>query len=339
MAKYVYNPETLTYDVVEESKGLRMVRRTLFVLAAIGSVYLYFWLYTSVLGWDLPKTAILKAKHARWESKVEVLARQMDQYEQALAGIEDRDDDVYRSIYGLKEIPAEIKYSGIEGVNRYAYLDEFGANSELKSTVRRMDGLTKRVYIQSKSLDEVGLISKQAGDMISCVPSVPPLYPAPGNFHLSSPFGYRTDPVYGGGEYHKGQDIAARKGTPVYATGDGVVEVARCQFSGYGNEILIDHGFGYKTHYAHLNTIAVNAGMKVHRGDQIGTVGNSGKSTGSHLHYEVLYKGSHVNPMSYMDVNMPAEEYRAMVARRKADSPSSHRITTSDLLRNRLNGR
>lgn len=338
MAKYVYNPETLSYDVVDESRVLRFFRRILEIAAVLGSVYLFFWLYTSVFGWDLPKTAILKMRHARWESRVDVITRQLDLYEQTLSGIEDRNDDVYRSIYGLGEIPAEIKNAGFGGVNRYAYLDSFGANSDLKNTIRRMDKLTKRAYLQSKALDEVGVISRQAGDMISCVPSVPPILPEPGNFHLSSSFGGRTDPVFGGREFHKGQDIASKKGTPVFVTGDGVVELARCQFTGYGNEIVVDHGYGYKTHYAHLNTIEVNVGMKVHRGDQIGTVGNSGKSTGPHLHYEVIYKGECVNPMRFMDMSMPVEEYEAMVAKRRSESPASKKISNAELIRKRRNG-
>lgn len=338
MAKIVYNPETLSYEMVEESKALRIFSRVVFVIAAVASVYLYFWLYTSVLGLDLPKTAILKNQRAAWDYKMEALASSMAKSEQVLEGIEARNDDVYRSLYGLGEIPVEMKESGLGGINRYSELDDIGATAELKSLAKHMDVLTKRVYLQSKALDEVGQLARQAGDMISCVPSVPPLLPEKSNFHLSSPFGGRRDPVYGGHENHKGQDIAAKKGTPVYAPGDGVVEVAQCNFNGYGNEIVIDHGFGYKTRYGHLNTMDVNVGMKVLRGEMIGTVGSTGKSTGAHLHYEVIYKGDYVNPMHYMDVNIPLEEYKAMINKRKEDSPVGKMRSTSELLRRRGNG-
>ena len=156
--------------------------------------------------------------------------------------------------------------------------------------------------------------------MASCIPAIPPFAPDRNRFRMSSPFGYRTDPVYGGGEYHTGQDFSMKKGTPIYTTGDGVVEYAKFSFTGYGNEIVIDHGFGYKTRYAHLSMISVAEGMKLKRGDCIGESGNSGKSTGEHLHYEVIYRGDRVNPMNFMDIDMPVSEYSAMVRKRGDES-------------------
>lgn len=332
MAKWVYNPETLLYEPQNESKGLKFLRICALVIIAPALAALYFWLYTSVFNLELPKTSFLRHKNAAYLAKIELLNRQMDIYEEALTGIEERDDHVYRSIYGLGEIPDEVKSSGFGDGERYTYLDEFGANATLKATVRRMDVLTKRAWLQSKALEEVDQLAKDAGDMIACVPSVPPILPETGKYHLSSPFGYRTDPVYGGGEYHAGQDIATHRGNPVYATGDGVIEVADFNFRGYGNEVLIDHGYGYKSHYAHLNTIEVVPGMTVHRGDRIGTVGNSGKSTGCHLHYEVIYLGSCVNPMNFMDMDMPIEEYKAMIAGRAQESVHGKKNSTSELL-------
>ena len=126
-----------------------------------------------------------------------------------------------------------------------------------------------------------------------------------------------------------------QRGSPVYAVGDGVVEKAEIKFSGYGNEIIIDHGFGYKTRYAHLNTIEIAPGMKVSRGEKIGTVGNSGKSTGSHLHYEVLYRDGRANPMNYMDLTIPEEEYRSMIDKRSEESVRGKKLSTSELLKKR----
>lgn len=335
MAKWVYNPETLLYEPQNEPRRSKVLRVCVLVIIAPALVWLYFWLYTSVFGFELPKTAILRRQNARYQAKLELLNRQMDLYEESLQGIEERDDHVYRSIYGLGDIPDKLKFSGFAGENRYAYLDEYGANAYLKSTIYRMDQLTKRSYVQSKSLDEVSQLARDAGDMIACVPSVPPICPEPGRYHLSSPFGHRTDPVYGGSENHSGQDIATHRGNPVYATGDGVVEVAEFNFRGYGNEVVIDHGYGYKSHYAHLNTIEVVPGMKVRRGERIGSVGNSGKSTGCHLHYEVIYRGAFVNPMNYMDMEMPVAEFKAMVAGREAESPHGKRTSTSEILNRR----
>ena len=265
---------------------LRRIRMAFLVVLAPSLVGLFFYVYIDVLHLQLPKTAHLRREHARWEARLEVMDSRLSLYESALKGLEQRDDELYRSIYGLTPIPAQIRNSGLESASvSSGLLDSLGANSKLRSTILSIDALTKRTYIQSKALSEVEMVARQAGDMISCVPSVPPLLPHKGAFRLSSGFGVREDPVYGGTARHKGQDFAAPKGTPVYATGDGVVVKARFQFRGYGNEVIIDHGFGYQTRYAHLNTIEVREGMKVGRGDRIGTVGNSGKSTGYHRHY------------------------------------------------------
>ena len=176
-----------------------------------------------------------------------------------------------------------------------------------------MDVLTKKSYVQSKSFDEVAQLSKRAGDMASCIPAIPPINPDPSKYRLSSGFGYRTDPVYGRSARHTGVDFAMKPGNPIYSTGDGVVESVKFEFFGYGNQVVIDHGFGYKTRYAHMRNIGVVEGMKVKRGECIGESGNSGKSTGPHLHYEVIYKGSPVNPSNYYDLAITPEEYAEMV--------------------------
>ena len=199
MPKYILNPETLLYEEREEPRYLRPLRVTVAVLVAAGCVFLYFWLYTAVFHWDLPRTAMLKRRAAAWEARMEVLANRLDLYDRTLTGIEQRDDQVYRSIYGLGEIPDAVKNSGLGGINRYEEIDRLGMNSSLGWTVRRLDHLTKRAYIQGKALDEVGMLARTAGDMLACVPSVPPVLPDPNIVHLSSSFGYRTDPVYGGG--------------------------------------------------------------------------------------------------------------------------------------------
>ncbi|MBR5724400.1 MAG: M23 family metallopeptidase [Bacteroidales bacterium] len=338
MPKYVLNPETLLYEEQEAPRYLHPVRIVVAVLAAAGFVLLYFWLYTSVFHWDLPRTAMLKRKAAAWEAKMEVLSNRLDLYDRTLTGIEQRDDEVYRSIYGLGEIPDAVKNSGLGGINRYAELDRLGTNSSLGWSVRRLDNLTKRVYIQGKALDEVGQLARSAGDMLACVPSVPPLLPDHRKVLLSSGFGLRTDPVFGGGEAHGGQDLATDSGTPVYATGDGVVTLAEFKTNGYGNQVVINHGYGYETRYAHLSVMTVVEGMTVKRGEQIGNVGTTGKSTGPHLHYEVVYRGNRVNPMNYMDFNMPLEEYRAMISTRKEESPKGRRTSTTELLRRSRRG-
>lgn len=320
MSRYVFNPITLQYEVREEPRYTRYVRTAVVVLVSVGLCILYFWLYTSVLGWDLPKTARLKKENARWQSRIALAERQLDIAEETLEGIEDRDDFVYRSIFGLNVIPEEVKRSV--------------SDPDADPLVVRMNALTKRAYVQTMSLDEVYGIAVNAGDMISHIPAVPPILPKKGSYHMASPFGYRVDPVYGGTRFHSGQDLAAAQGYPVYVTGDGVVEKVHFGFTGYGYEVLVDHGFGYKTRYAHLSRIDVAEGMKVLRGDQIGAVGRTGKATGTHLHYEVLYKGNAVNPYGYMDLDMTVEEYIAMITRRREESGPKTK-STLELLKDR----
>lgn len=316
LSRYIYNAETLMYEQKQEAKWVAPVRILSYSVAVALLVVLYFWFYTSVLGLDLPKTARLKKDNAAWQSKMAVLNHDLDQMDAILAGIEQRDDDVYRSIFGLDPIPQEVKNAGFGGVNRYAYLEPLGGGSLLKTTVKRLDVMTKRAFVQSKSLDEIAVVSKQAETMVSCVPSVPPIMPQPGTYRISSPYGRRNDPVYKGRvAFHEGMDFATHKGNPVYASGDGVVERVRLQRVGYGNEIIIDHGFGYRTRYAHLNSVNVVKGQRVYRGEMIGAVGSTGKSTGPHLHYEVIYKNKTTNPYSFMDLSMLVEEYSAMVAK------------------------
>jgi murein DD-endopeptidase MepM/ murein hydrolase activator NlpD len=311
--KYVFNSRTLLYEVKKRSSMSRFFGPLLFFAASLVMTALYFWIYVSVLDLELPKTALLKKKNAEWSSRIEVLNRQLDSYEEALGALQMRDDDIYRSIFGMDEIPAEVRNAGFGGVNRYAHYDDLDEDGLLKNTAIRLDVLTKKTYVQSRSFDEVALLSKRAGDMAMCIPAIPPVNPDPSVYRLSSGFGYRSDPIYGRSAFHKGVDFAMNPGNPVYSTGDGVVESVKFEFFGYGNQVVIDHGFGYKTRYAHLKAVGVVEGMKIKRGECIGQSGNSGKSSGPHLHYEVIYKDRPVNPANYYDLSITPEEYATMV--------------------------
>ena len=311
--KYVFNPKTLSYEVQKRSRKSRAIATAIMFAASIGMAVLYFWLYTSVLGLEPPKTILLKKSNAEWRSKVEVLNRQLDEYDAALTSLQMRDDDIYRAIFGMHEIPQEVRNAGFGGVNRYAHYDMMDQAAPLKKTAIRLDVLTKKTYVQSRSFDEVAQLSKRAGDMASCIPAIPPVVPDRSIYRLSSSFGFRSDPFTGKSKRHSGVDFALKPGNPIYATGDGVVEKVKYEFYGYGNQVLINHGFGYKTRYAHLKSINVVEGMKVKRGECIGESGNSGRSSGPHLHYEVIYKDKHINPANYFDLTITPEEYSTMV--------------------------
>lgn len=311
--KYKLNSSTLLYETVNRSVGSRFMSLLLFIVASLVIAVFYFWLFTSVLGLELPKTAFLKMRNADWISRLEVMNTRLDRYEEALKGFEMRDNDIYRNIFGLNEIAPEIRNAGFGGVNRYEYLEILPENSLLRSTSMRLDILMKKAYVQSKSYDEVESYSRKAGDMASCIPAIPPLSTDASKFRVSSQFGYRSDPFTGARKMHTGFDFACKPGNPVYSTGDGVVERVSFDLFGYGNSIIINHGFGYKTRYAHLKNIYVAEGMKVKRGENIGETGKSGRSSGPHLHYEVIYKNDFVNPVNYFDLDMPVDEYESMI--------------------------
>ena len=331
MGKYILNPETLLYEMKEVSLKSKVFKGLLLFAGSVAMAVLYIWLFTSVLGYDLPKTAFLKAERARWDARMDLMNTKLDRCEESIEALRVRDDDIYRSIFGMNEIPAGVRNAGIGGVDRYSFLDGLESDDRLKNTALRIDRLTRKVYVQSKSFDEVAAVSKTAGDMASCIPAIPPIVPDPSRYKMSSPFGYRTDPFTGASRMHTGLDFAMKIGNPVYATGDGVVESVKFEFFGYGNAITIKHGFGYETIYAHLNSVKVIEGMKVKRGDCIGESGKSGRSSGPHLHYEVVYKGRKVNPANYLDMSMSVQEYSDMLRMRESESgmPSSMRHSFS----------
>ena len=322
--RYVFNSKTLSYEVKKRSKRSRFFRSLTLFAVSLGMAVFYFWLYAYVLDLELPKTALLKKKNAQWCSRVEMLNRKLDESSDALTSLQMRDDDIYRSIFGMNEIPSEVRNAGFGGVNRYAHYDDVDPNGLLKKTAVRIDVLTKKTFVQSKSFDEVAQLSRRAGEMASCIPAIPPMNPDPKKYRFTSQFGYRRDPFTGRSKRHTGVDFAMKPGNPIYSTGDGVVESVKFELFGYGNQVVIDHGFGYKTRYAHLKSVGVAEGMKVKRGECIGLSGNSGRSSGPHLHYEVLYRGSHVNPANYFDLSITPEEYATMV---QGIADASERIT------------
>ena len=281
----------------------------LVVLSGVALFLFYMWFYVSVLGLDLPKTAILKRQNAHWNTRMDQMSQQLDRYDELLSMLEVRDDRIYRNVYGLDEIPQAVRQSGFGGEKRYADLEGTG----LKKVVRRLDVLEKRAYVQSKSFEDVWALQLSAGDLAAHIPSIPPMNTDPSTYRMTSPFGLRADPILGIGKRHTGMDFACPPGNPVYATGDGTVSLVKHERGGYGNHIEVDHGFGYVTRYAHLSRTDVEVGQKVSRGDCLGLSGRSGRITGPHLHYEVIYRKNYVNPALYMDLTIPSKDYFELV--------------------------
>jgi murein DD-endopeptidase MepM/ murein hydrolase activator NlpD len=242
-----------------------------------------------------------------------MLNKEINNVGDMLSVLQDRDDNIYRVIFEASPIPMEIRKSGTGGTEKYkALLEEKLSREDLIiGTLQKIDQLKKEMYIQTKSYDELVALSKRKAEMVSAIPAIQPI----ANQDLrrfASGFGYRTHPILKVSRMHTGCDFSAPTGTPVFATGDGKVITAK-RSSGYGNEIEIDHGFGYITKYAHLSSFDVREGQKVKRGQQIGKVGNTGLSVAPHLHYEVMHNKNKVNPVNYFFNDLTPEEYDQML--------------------------
>lgn len=306
---YIYNPQTQTYDRIYPTirqRGMSYLRR-LFIGMGLGAGF--FIILLIIFG--SPSEKELRKENSQLLAQYNVLSRRLDESLGVLQDIQQRDDNLYRVIFQSDPISTAIRKAGYGGTNRYAHLMNM-ANSDLViSTTQKLDILDKQLYIQSRSFDDVIELCKSREEMLQCMPAIQPV----SNKDLrrtASGYGMRIDPIYKTQKFHAGMDFSAPTGTDVYATGDGVVVKVGWE-TGYGNTIRVDHGFGYVTVYAHLHAFNTQVGKKVMRGEVIGAVGNTGKSTGPHLHYEVRVKGNPVNPMNYYFMDLSAEDYDRMI--------------------------
>ncbi len=307
--KYRFNPDTLNFERIRTT-GWKKVKRAALaltpgLLVGIIGIFLAFQFV------DSPKEAALRRENQQLMVEYELIHKQLAEMEEVLADVERRDDNVYRVIFEAPPIPSTVRMAGIGGVNRYSSLEGF-ANSELVvGTRKRLDKLAKRLYVESKSLDEVGKLVLRKQEMLASIPSVEPI--PRDQTRLSSGYGERIHPIYKIGKAHLGLDFTSPTGTAIHATGDATVEFAGYNTSGYGYHVILDHGYGYKTLYGHMSEVNVRKGQKVKRGDVIGEVGSTGLSTGPHLHYEVIKDGAHVDPINFLFNSLTPEEYARMV--------------------------
>ncbi len=306
---YIYNPRTRTYDRVYPTmrqRALSILRR-LFEGMGLGAGFflLLFWLLGT------PSEKALRIENSRMQAQYKVLSNRLDEALEVMQDLQQRDDNLYRVVLQADPISDAVRLGGYGKTNRYRDLMDM-ANADLViNTTQKTDLLVKQIYIQSKSFDEVVALCKDHDEMLKCIPAIQPV--SNKNLkHTASGFGVRIDPIYQTPKFHGGMDFSANTGTPVYVTGDGTVTSADWE-TGYGNIIEVDHGFGYRTRYAHLSAMDVRRGQRVQRGEVIGKVGSSGKSTGPHLHYEVLVNGHKVNPVNYYFMDLSAEDYDKMI--------------------------
>lgn len=306
---YRYNPQTLAYERVYPSlkdRILTVLRHLLSGIVIGGSALLIF-----IYFFGSPGEKAKEKENQLIRAQYKILSKQMDEISTVLSDIQQRDDNLYRAIFHADPIPLSIRNSGVGGLGRYDYLMELSNPDLIVQTTQKMDYIAKQLYVQSNSFDEVVNMAKNQKDRLKHIPSIQPV-PQQYLKQMASGYGTRIDPIYGTARFHAGMDFAANIGTPVYSTGDGTVVLAEWK-EGYGKCIIIDHGYGYTTLYGHLNEYKVRPGQKVARGEKIGEVGNTGKSTGPHLHYEVHLKGQPDNPAKYYFMDLTPEEYDKML--------------------------
>ncbi len=308
--KYHFDFESLSYNVIEQKFKDKFIKylsqfSLSFVLAVLFTIgYLYYF--------DSPKEKSLRREINQLTTQYEILDKTLNEIQTVLTDVQQRDDNVYRSIFSAEPIPLSVRRAGFGGVNRYEKLEGYQNSELVVQTARRLDILKKQLYIQSKSFDEVIELARNKEAMLHSIPAIQPIR----NKNLTqvaSGWGWRVHPIYRIRKFHYGMDFTAPTGTPVFATGDGVIKETTRSRIGLGNFIVIRHGFGFQTVYAHLSAFKARAGQKVKRGDIIGYVGSSGTSTGPHIHYEVLKDGKNVDPKDYFFKDLTPAEYDRLI--------------------------
>lgn len=319
--KYYYDTETCKYERVRTRKSDIVLNAlgllSLTVMMAVGLLILYDNYF------DSPKELILKNEVKELEFYYDKLNKDVEQLSQILDNIEQRDDNIYRVVLGAEPIEKSVRDAGIGGADRYADIRNKDINhSDLVITLHeKADRVRRKLYIESKSQDEVVHLAEKKEKLYASIPAIQPIANKQ-LIALASGFGLRIHPVYKVKKMHNGIDFAASIGTPIYATADGSVTTVSVRFSGYGKMVEIDHGFGYRTRYAHMHDFAVKRGQQVKRGDLIGYVGNTGLSTAPHLHYEVFINDQRVDPVHYFFNDLTAAEYEKILELASAENQS-----------------
>ncbi|HET8753315.1 MAG TPA: M23 family metallopeptidase [Salinimicrobium sp.] len=319
--KYYYDSETLSYKKIERKKGRRLGIILVGVLGSFLAGFILLLIYLNIPQIETPKEKALQRELANMKLQYALLNRKMDQAQKVLADIEDRDDNIYRLYFEANPIPEEQRMAGFGGINRYRNLEGFENSELIIESNRKLDILTKRIVVQSRSLDEIISLAKEKEEMLAAIPAIMPVK----NENLrrmASGYGWRTDPFTKVRKFHYGMDFSASKGVPVYATGNGIVERADNRSSGYGNHIRIDHGYGYTSLYAHLYKYNVRPGQKVQRGDVIGFVGSTGRSQGSHVHYEIFKDGERINPLNFYYGHLSPAEFDEILKQAQQENQS-----------------
>lgn len=313
MAKtgYRFNPETLSYDKIHISLRKKLTTVLTKIFSSLSLALVIFFVVTAVV--DSPKEKALKREKDEIIAQYQILNNEVSRLDKVLKGLESRDDNIYRVIFESEPIDNSIRRAGTGGVNKYESMKNMDNAELIINTSRKLDELSKAIYIQSKSYDEVEHLAKNKISMMASIPAIVPISMKSEKTRVSSGFGYRMHPIYKRIKFHSGMDFSAPIGTPIYATGDGTVKYVGFE-KGYGKHIEVEHGFNYKTLYGHMEDYNVQTGQKVKRGDIIGYVGNTGLSFGPHVHYEVRRNNAPIDPINFYFNDLTADEYDRLVA-------------------------
>ena len=317
--KYVFNPQTLRYELAQKSPLAIFAQIFSYLLTGIG--FAATTIYVAYNFFDSPKEKLLKREIEILKTEYNLLQNKISKLQVALNELQERDRNIYRVILEADPLPSDIRSAGFGGKVTNEWEGLMSADI-IKQTQLKLQQISKQFYIQSKSFDEIAELAKNKSELLASIPAIIPIQVKDLKRQVTSGFGWRIHPIYKTQEFHPGLDFPSNQGTPVYATGNGRVEFANFDNSGYGLHIIINHGFGYQTLYAHLSKISVKVGEKVKRGQLIGYVGSTGLSTAPHLHYEVIKNNEKVNPINYIFSGISEEEYAILVERANQSTQS-----------------
>ncbi len=306
--KFYYDAEKLAFKQIVTKNSTKIGYVMLFLLASALFGFLGVFILSNTNFFETPKSKLQARELEIMKLNYNLLNGKIALMDEALAAIEERDNTIYRVYFNSDPISNEVRRAGLGGKNRYKDLEDFNTSDLIIGSTKKVDEIMKALAVQSVSLDEITKLAKRKALLLKSIPAIQPVKNEELR-QMASGFGYRSDPFTKIRKFHKGMDFSAKSGTPIYATGDGIVKKADAKVSGFGNHIEINHGYGYMTLYAHLSKYKVKAGQKVKRGDIIGYVGSTGRSEAPHLHYEVHKNGEVVNPLNFYYGSISAKEY------------------------------
>ena len=304
--KYYYNTHTLRYEKVETPLRVKLLRVFGFIAAALVTAAIISLLAFRFIG--SPNEKLLRAENERMKDRYRELSKETTKIEQQMKELETRDNEVYRSIFEATPIPDSARLKELEKEQQIAKVEGMEQDDLINSIVTTLNNMSSRINAQKASYkDLVGMMNNKE-KLLAATPAIQPVSNADLK-RIASGFGYRIDPVYKTVKLHPGLDFAAPAGTPIYATADGTVEFAGNRGDGYGNNVIINHGYGYKTLFGHMFRIKARGGQRVKRGEVIGWVGSTGKSTGPHCHYEVIKNGNKIDPIYFFYNDLTPEQF------------------------------